>query len=70
MKFREFIKIIEAQGFVLQPRTRGSHDKYKGTVNGQTQIVIVAGHSPGDEIAVGTLGSMIRQSGLPKSLFR
>lgn len=71
MKFRDFIKILEAHGFALKtPRTPGSHDKYIGSVNGQTQIVIVACHSTGDDIAKGTMGSMIRQSGLPKKTFR
>ena len=70
MKFREFIRIIEAHGFVLQPRNRGSHAKYKGVIKGLPQIVIVAAHSPGDDIAPGTLAAMIRQTGLPRHLFR
>jgi len=33
-------------------------------------VVTVAFHAIGDEIKPDTLASMIRQSGLPKSLFR
>ncbi|MBV8071904.1 MAG: type II toxin-antitoxin system HicA family toxin [Acidobacteriaceae bacterium] len=69
MNFREFIKILEAHGFELK-RTVGSHRRYEGTVNGRIQLVIVAYHSLGDEIRPKNLGSMIRQSGLPKRVFR
>ena len=69
MTFREFIKILESHGFELD-RQRGSHRVYKGVVGGQTRVVVVAGHREGEEIKRGTLNSMIRQSGLPKRVFR
>lgn len=69
MNFRDFLRILETHGFELA-RQRGSHRTYRGVVNGETKIVVVACTREGDEIRPGTLGSMIRQSGLPKSLFR
>jgi predicted RNA binding protein YcfA (HicA-like mRNA interferase family) len=67
--FRRFIEIIEAHGFVLQ-RQEGSHRRYRGEHGGQVWLVTVAFHAIGDEIKPETLASMIRQSGLPKKLFR
>jgi predicted RNA binding protein YcfA (HicA-like mRNA interferase family) len=67
--FREFIAILEAHKFHLD-RQEGSHRQYKRVSGGQTWLVTVACHNPADEIRPGTLKSMIRQSGLPKNLFR
>jgi predicted RNA binding protein YcfA (HicA-like mRNA interferase family) len=69
MKFRDFIRILEVHGFELA-RQRGSHRTYKRTVGRQPHVVVVACHRESDEIKPGTLSSMIRQSGLPKKLFR
>lgn len=68
--FRDFISIIEAHGFKLHRHGKTSHRRYIGTVAGETRFVDVAYHNLGDEILPKTLASMIRQSGLPKSLFR
>jgi predicted RNA binding protein YcfA (HicA-like mRNA interferase family) len=68
MKFRDFIRVLEAHGFVLD-RQRGSHRTYKGVVGGRTCVVIVACHRESDDIKPGTLSSMIRQSGLSKAIF-
>jgi predicted RNA binding protein YcfA (HicA-like mRNA interferase family) len=70
MKFREFIRILEAHGFVLDRQRGSSHRVYKGEVAGEIRLVVVAGHREGDDIKPGTLSSMIRQSGLSKTLFR
>jgi predicted RNA binding protein YcfA (HicA-like mRNA interferase family) len=69
MKFRTFIRIIRRSGFELA-RQRGSHRTYKAEVAGETRVVSVACHSENDDIKPGTLSAMIRQSGLPKKLFR
>lgn len=69
MKFRDVIDILEANGFVLI-RQNGSHRRYRGIVGGEVRFVDVAPHSLSDDVAKGTLGSIIRQSGLPKKLFR
>ncbi|MFN4771495.1 MAG: type II toxin-antitoxin system HicA family toxin [Gemmatimonas sp.] len=42
-------------------RTRGSHQQYKHPT--KPGIVTVAGH-PGDELAPGTLNSILKQAGL------
>ncbi|HYS48318.1 MAG TPA: type II toxin-antitoxin system HicA family toxin [Xanthobacteraceae bacterium] len=68
--FREFIAIIERHGFVLHRHGATSHRRYRGVVHGAVRFVDVAFHNSNDDIAPGTLKSMIRQSGLPKSLFR
>lgn len=67
--FREFIAIIEAHDFQCH-RQDGSHRQYRGVIDGQTRYVTVAYHNIKDEILPDTLASMIRQSGLPKKLFR
>jgi len=64
--FREFIEILERRKFWLE-RQDGSHRQYK---NASGNRVTVAAHNMNDEIRPGTLESMIRQSGLPKKLFR
>ncbi|MBK1668737.1 hypothetical protein CKO28_11925 [Rhodovibrio sodomensis] len=69
MTYREFIKILEAHGFAFD-RQRGSHRVYKGVVDGRTRVVTVAGHKDKEEPKRNTLRSMIRQSGLPKRVFR
>jgi predicted RNA binding protein YcfA (HicA-like mRNA interferase family) len=68
--FAEFIEIIEAHGFVLHRHGATSHRRYRAVVHGVVYYVDIAGHRMSDEIAPGTLASMIRQSGLPKELFR
>jgi predicted RNA binding protein YcfA (HicA-like mRNA interferase family) len=68
--FREFIQIILDQGFVLVRHDGSSHRIYRGIVEGKPQLVVVAVHHLHDEIKTGTLDAMIRQTGLPKALFR
>jgi len=68
VKYRDFIDILVKNGFVLD-RTRGSHHQYKGTIGGLIRLVTVGGHG-NEDIRPHNLASMIRQSGLPKNLFR
>lgn len=68
--FAQFIKIIEAHGFILKRHDGGSHRRYRGTVGGKVRLVDVAAHNLKDNIRPGTLKAMIRQSGLPVKLFR
>ncbi|MBR0833773.1 type II toxin-antitoxin system HicA family toxin [Bradyrhizobium manausense] len=67
--FREFIEILERALFVLA-RTEATHRRYVGKVDGLVRNVTVAFHNINDDIKPETLASMIRQSGLPKHLFR
>jgi predicted RNA binding protein YcfA (HicA-like mRNA interferase family) len=65
--YREAIEILENHKFWLE-RQEGSHRQYK---NANGNLVTVAPHgSLGEEIGTNVLQSIIRQSGLPKKLFR
>lgn len=69
MKFRDVEKILLGQGFAVI-RQRGSHRVLQGFINGQQRIVTLAYHARNDDVLPKTLGSIIRQSGLPKRLFK
>ena len=62
MKIRDIIKLIEADGWLLI-KTRGSHRQYKHPV--KKGRVTIAGHA-GDDLAPGTLNSVLKQAGLKK----
>jgi len=59
-KIREIIKQIEQDGWYLAV-TKGSHRQYKHP--SKTGRVTIAGH-PGDELAPGTLNSILKQAQL------
>ena len=61
-KVREVISIIEGDGWHLVA-TRGSHRQYKHPA--KTGRVTVPG-KPSDDLAPGTLNSIMKQSGLKK----
>jgi len=60
MKVKEIILILEDDGWYLVG-TRGSHRQYKHPV--RPGRVTVAG-KPSDDLAPGTLNSILKQSGL------
>lgn len=60
MKVREAIKLIEQDGWYLD-RTRGSHRQFKHLT--KPGVVTVPGNM-GDELAPGTLNSVLKQAGL------
>jgi predicted RNA binding protein YcfA (HicA-like mRNA interferase family) len=60
MKVKEIIRILEDDGWFLVG-TRGSHRQYKHPV--RPGRVTVAG-KPSDDLAPGTLNSILKQSGL------
>ncbi len=62
---REVCKILAAHGFV-EVRRRGSHVMMQKAESGSTISVPVPDHK---ELRTGTLMSIIRQSGLPRSEF-
>jgi predicted RNA binding protein YcfA (HicA-like mRNA interferase family) len=68
LKYRDFVRILEAHGF-SKTRQSGSHKRYEGLVDGKVQLVTVSGE-PGDDILPRNFASMIRQSALPKKLFK
>ncbi|WP_293652742.1 type II toxin-antitoxin system HicA family toxin [Thiolapillus sp.] len=61
----EVCRILQKHGFV-RIRQRGSHIALQKSDHGKTVTVIVPDHKT---LRKGTLSSIIRQSGLPKSLF-
>lgn len=69
MKYRDALTILRQNGFELV-RQRGSHRRYRGIVRGKVMLVTIACHRESDEILPDTLASIIRQSGLPKRLFK
>jgi predicted RNA binding protein YcfA (HicA-like mRNA interferase family) len=58
-------RILQTNGFHVK-RQSGSHIVFHKTVAGHTHVVVVPNHRP---IKIGTLGSIIRQSHLPRELF-
>jgi predicted RNA binding protein YcfA (HicA-like mRNA interferase family) len=60
MKVHEAIRLIEADGWFLVA-TRGSHRQYKHRT--KTGRVTIAG-KPSDDLAPGTLNSILKQAGL------
>jgi len=60
MKVREIVKLIEKDGW-YHARTRGSHHQFKHA--SKPGLVTVPGRS-GDELAPGTLNSILKQAGL------
>jgi predicted RNA binding protein YcfA (HicA-like mRNA interferase family) len=64
MKVREIIKIIERDGWTQVAR-KGSHRQYKHPV--KKGRVTIAVHKLSDEIAPGTLNSILKQANLKGS---
>jgi predicted RNA binding protein YcfA (HicA-like mRNA interferase family) len=62
---REVCTILAQHGFV-EVRQRGSHIIMQKQIPGSTITVPVPNH---DEVRIGTLQSIMRQSGLPRALF-
>jgi predicted RNA binding protein YcfA (HicA-like mRNA interferase family) len=60
MKVREAIDLVEADGWFLVA-TRGSHRQYKHP--SKRGRVTIAG-KPSDDVAPGTLNSILKQAGL------
>jgi predicted RNA binding protein YcfA (HicA-like mRNA interferase family) len=62
VKIRDVIKLIEEDGWFLVT-TKGSHRQYKH--DKKPGRVTIAGH-PNDDLAPGTLNSILKQAGLKK----
>lgn len=62
MKIRDLIRMIEDDDWYLM-RTRGSHRQYKHPE--KKGLVTISG-KPNDDIAPGTLNSVLKQAGLKK----
>lgn len=60
MKVRDAIRLIQADGW-YEIRRRGSHRQFRHPA--KSGLVTVPGH-PGDDLAAGTLNSILKQAGL------
>ena len=60
VKFRDIVKMLEDDGWSVV-RQRGSHRQFKHAT--KPGLVTVAG-KPGDDLAPGTLNSILKQAGL------
>ncbi len=61
MKVSEIIKIIEDDGWILV-RQKGSHRQYKHRF--KKGLVTIASHKMSDDVAKGTLNSILKQAQL------
>jgi predicted RNA binding protein YcfA (HicA-like mRNA interferase family) len=59
VKIKEIIKIIEKDGWYLV-RQKGSHKQYKH--KNKKGLVTISGHKLSDDIAYGTLNSILKQA--------
>lgn len=59
------ISFLKKHDFVHH-RTNGSHFQYKKIVDGTGRLVTVASHGS-KNIPIGTMNSIVRQSGIPKN---
>jgi len=60
MKVRDILRLLREDGWYLA-RTRGSHQQFKHP--SKPGLVTVAG-APNDDLAAGTLNSILKQAGL------
>jgi len=60
MKVREVIRLIESDGW-RHVRTRGSHRQFN---HGSKRGVVTIPGKPNDDLAPGTLNSILKQAGL------
>jgi predicted RNA binding protein YcfA (HicA-like mRNA interferase family) len=60
MKVRDVVRLLEADGWYLV-RTRGSHHQFKHATKPGLVTIPSAG---GDDLAPGTLNSILKQAGL------
>ncbi len=61
MKVADLIKLIEKNGWYMA-RQKGSHRQYKHAH--KEGLITIAGHKLSDEVAKGTLNSILKQAGL------
>ena len=67
MKVREAIKLIEQDGWFLA-RQKGSHMQFKHPI--KKGLVTIACHKMSDDIARGTMASILRQAQIDKTEIR
>ena len=68
--FAEVLAILEAHGFALLRHEGTSHRRYRAEIAGVVYLVDLCPHNWNDDVPIGTLQAIIRQSGIPKKKFR
>jgi predicted RNA binding protein YcfA (HicA-like mRNA interferase family) len=63
MNFRDLLKLIEDDGW-KQVRQKGSHRQFRHPIKPGT--VTIAFHSLSDDIPIGTMNNILKQSGLKR----
>ena len=69
MKYRDVLRILRDNGFSYKRDGKGDHKIWAGEHSGKTWVVTLSYNNEGNDVPKGTLGSIKRQSGLPKQLF-
>lgn len=69
LKYREIVKILTNLDFRQEPQRSTSHQTWISKKDGKFYAVTVAFHGTNTEFKRGTLGSIIRQSGVTKKDF-
>jgi len=64
LKAKELLQIIETDGWYLV-RQKGSHRQYKHPI--KAGLITVAFHRLSDDVAKGTLNSVLKQAGLKET---
>ncbi|WP_409450320.1 type II toxin-antitoxin system HicA family toxin [Brevundimonas sp.] len=68
--FAQVLEILLRNGFALHRQGSGSHQIYRRELGAKVWLVTVACHRASDDVPIGTLKSIIRDSGLSQKLFR
>lgn len=68
--FAQVLEILLRNGFTLHRQGSGSHQIYRRAVERDVWLVTIAGHRLSDDVPIGTLRTIIRDSGLSHKLFR
>lgn len=66
--FADVSKFLKAHGFIQHGKVRGSHFHYKKITQEKSFLVVVAFHGS-KSIPRGTMNSIVRQSGIEKSVW-
>ena len=70
LKYRDVITILKNLGFSPEQTGSTSHQAWIMKRDNKTYAVTIMFHGSNTEFRPGTLNSMIRQSGIPKEVFR
>ena len=70
MKYSRVVDVLSENGIKFKREGKGSHRIYEGSYLGTIHSVTLSFARPGADVPPGTLSAIIRQSGLPKNLFR